>query len=101
MQRILIALRGGGEEKKRADVERADCGRVISHISSHSSVASHILAMPGVVVASRCLQQLEEPKCKGSTTHGKLYRNARSRYVTQIGRNALQSISPSPRPKHK
>jgi hypothetical protein len=97
MERILVAIRGGEEQRKRADVESAVTSCVISHISSHSSVASHISAMPGVVIASKSKQLLEATKCKRITTHETLYRNGKNSYVTKrktFVLDTLQANSP-------
>jgi hypothetical protein len=72
-----------GETKKRAGVERAVSSRLIFHTCSHDSVASHILGQPGIEATSKSNQLFDATKCKGNTTHERLYRNATSCYVTQ------------------
>jgi hypothetical protein len=99
-QRAGITASTGGRKEKRADAERAVRSRFIFHISSQVSVAPGILACPGIVIASSCFQQLRATKYKRSTSNERLYRNAKIRYVTQIRRDAFQTVPPSPRPQH-
>jgi hypothetical protein len=71
-----------GETKKRADVKRAVTSCIISYTCSHDSVASHISAQPGIEGTSPSNQLFEATKCKGNTTHDRLYRNTKICYVT-------------------
>ncbi len=99
-QPVGITASTGGRKQKRADAERAVTGRFVFHISSQVSVAPGILARTGIVVALNCVQQLKATKYKRSTSNERLYRNAKTCYVTQIRRDGLQTVPPSPRPQH-
>ncbi len=79
---VNVANLQEGETKKRADVKRAVASCIISYTCSHDSVASHILARTGIAATSKSYQLFDATKCKGNTTHERLYRNARASIVT-------------------